>query len=109
MDMISITDSARDKIKQLMEEEDTSYLRVEVMGGGCSGLSYKFEFTNDTDTDKGDDIETINEIPTVINARTLMYVLGSTLDYTDGLNGKGLEITNPNATRTCGCGESFSV
>jgi iron-sulfur cluster assembly protein len=112
MSDIIITDSAREQIKLLMSEEglsDEYYLRVSVKGGGCSGLSYDLDFTNEVDENAGDNIFNDNDTKLVVNVKSLMYLLGTTLDYSSGLNGKGFEFNNPNASRTCGCGESFSV
>jgi len=112
MSDIIITDGARDQIKILIADEgleEGAYLRVSVVGGGCSGLSYDLEFTDEIDEDSGDNLFEDNDTNLVVNVKSLMYILGMTLDYTSGLNGKGFEFNNPNATRSCGCGESFSV
>lgn len=110
MSDIKVTDSARDQLKLLMKEEGKTnhYLRIEVVGGGCSGLSYDMKFSNG-ELKMGDNRMKDNDIVMVVNVKSLMYILGMTLDYTTGLNGKGFEFINPNATRTCACGESFSV
>jgi iron-sulfur cluster assembly protein len=113
MSEIIVSDSAKEQLKHLMKEENASEnlykLRVSVEGGGCSGLSYKLDFTDEWDENGGDKFFTDNEINMVINVKSLLYLIGTTLDYTSGLNGKGFEFKNPNATRTCGCGESFSI
>jgi iron-sulfur cluster assembly protein len=109
---IFITDKAKEKVLQLMEAQghanDPSYfLRVGVAGGGCSGLSYKMDFDNvikPTDQvfeDKG--------VKVVTDLKSFLYLVNTTLDFSDGLNGKGFFFNNPNASRTCGCGESFAV
>ena len=108
--MIKITDKAAKKLKELRISENYSNehnVRVKVKGGGCSGLLYDLNFDNlisETDEsfeDKG--------VKIIVDKKSLFYVLGTELDFSDGLDGKGFQFTNPNATRTCGCGESFSV
>jgi iron-sulfur cluster assembly protein len=110
MSDITVTDSARDQLKLLMKEEGkpNHHLRIEVVGGGCSGLSYNMKFSN-KDLEMGDNRIKDNDIEMVVNVKHLMYIMGTTLDYSTGLNGKGFEFINPNANRTCACGESFSV
>lgn len=109
--MIKITESAIEKLKTLISEENmdvnTHYLRVGVKGGGCSGLSYIMDF--DTHTDEDDTVIKIDPINVIINKKSLLYISGTTLDHQGGLNGKGFDWINPNASRTCGCGESFSL
>ncbi|HPQ08004.1 MAG TPA: iron-sulfur cluster insertion protein ErpA [Bacteroidia bacterium] len=108
--MISITERAKEKALQLMKEEgrpENSFIRVSVQGGGCSGLTYKLEFDNNlTENDK---VFEDKGIKIVVDKKSFLYLVGTELDYTDGLNGKGFVFNNPNATRTCGCGESFAV
>jgi len=107
--MITITNKAKDKISSLIEESNinNAYLRVSVTGGGCSGLSYKLDITDDNNV--GDTVIDAGGVSIIVNKQSLMYVIGTELDYSDGLNGKGFTFNNPNASRTCGCGESFSV
>lgn len=108
--MISVSDSARDKIHQLLRDEgrDTnSFIRVGVKGGGCSGLTYELDF--DTDFREGDQVFEDKEVRVVVDNKSFLYLYGTTLEYTGGLNGKGFQFVNPNATRTCGCGESFAI
>jgi iron-sulfur cluster assembly protein len=108
--MITISDKAKEKVIQIMSEEnlDNSYfLRVGVKGGGCSGLSYVMDFDNQIN--EGDQVFEDNDIKIVCNKVSLLYLLGTELTYSGGLNGKGFEWNNPNAQRTCGCGESFSL
>lgn len=109
--MVSITEVALEKVISLMMEEglnpDTHNLRVGVKGGGCSGLSYVMDF-DDTITEN-DTVIDLEVIKIVINKLSLLYLAGTVLDYQGGLNGKGFEWINPNASRTCGCGESFSL
>src|SRR5689334_3283971 len=106
--MIALTDSATTKVKELMAAEDAPelYLRVAVRPGGCSGLSYEMFF----DTEKaGDDIvEAYGDVQVVVDPASAQYLTGASLDYKDGLQGAGFTINNPNAQRTCGCGQSFS-
>ena len=107
--MIKISDSARDSLLHLLDkkEDKNAYVRVGVESGGCSGLSYKLDFDNT----KKDDDELIedNGISLLINKKRILYLVGTTLEFSDGLNGKGFVFNNPNASRTCGCGESFSL
>lgn len=108
--MIAVTDKAKERIGELRLEEghsDSHNIRVAVKGGGCSGLMYDLEF-DDQITDK-DDIFEDKDVKIIVDKKSLLYLLGTTLDFTDGLNGKGFQFINPNASRTCGCGESFSV
>jgi len=107
--MIQISDSAKTRLLYLLKEEgkNESYVRVGVESGGCSGLSYKLDFDNS----KNDDDELIenNGIKLIINKKSVLYLAGTILEFSDGLNGKGFVFNNPNASRTCGCGESFSL
>ena len=107
--MINISDSARDRLLQIMQQETKKkkFVRVGVESGGCSGLSYKLDF----DVNKNDDDELIkdNQIQLLVNKKSFLYLVGTTLEFSDGLNGKGFVFKNPNANRTCGCGESFSL
>ena len=109
--MVTLTDRALDKLVSLMIEDgvspETHNLRVGVVGGGCSGLSYTMKFDDRVDT--SDTLIELESIKVCINKLSLLYLAGTELDYQDGLNGKGFEWRNPNATRTCGCGESFSL
>jgi iron-sulfur cluster assembly protein/iron-sulfur cluster insertion protein len=106
--VIVLTDTATDKVRTLMEQEgvDDLALRVAVRPGGCSGLSYEMFF----DTDVADDDKTIDYsgVKVVVDPSSAMLLEGATLDYKDGLQGAGFAIDNPNAQRTCGCGQSFS-
>ena len=108
--MIEITDKAKEKIISLRQEEgksDDHNIRVSVKGGGCSGLMYDLTF--DAEIIDGDQIYEDKGIKILVDKRSLLYLLGTQLDFSDGLNGKGFQFINPNASRTCGCGESFSV
>ena len=109
---IYISDKAKEKVHQLMKDagvgEDSSYfVRVGVVGGGCSGLSYKLDF--DIETKPMDQAFEDNGIKIVTDLKSFLYLVNTTLDFSDGLNGKGFYFSNPNASRTCGCGESFAV
>jgi len=108
--MITITEKAKGKIDNLMQESqmDTDYfLRVSVKGGGCSGLTYNLDFDNEQKKD--DQFFEDKGIRIALDMKSFLYLAGTELDFTDGINGKGFNFNNPNATRTCGCGESFSV
>ena len=109
--MITITDNALVHLKGVMESEGisngTHFLRVGVKGGGCSGLSYVMDF--DTELTDMDEVVELPELKVVIDKKSVLYLFGTELQYTSGLNGKGFQWVNPNASRTCGCGESFSL
>ena len=108
--MISVTEKAKTRAIKIMQEEQRpadSFIRVGVDGGGCSGLTYKLEFDNITK--EGDKVFEDKGIKIVCDKKSFLYLVGTELDFTDGLNGKGFEFHNPNATRTCGCGDSFAV
>lgn len=105
-----VTDQARDKALQLMKSEgygEDYFIRVSVVGGGCSGLSYKLDFDNNLKPT--DQVFEQNGVRIVTDLKSFLYLVNTTLDYTEGLNGKGFHFKNPNASRTCGCGESFAV
>ena len=108
--MITITNIAKEKLFSLIEEsglKNNVFVRVGVESGGCSGLSYKLDFDeNKSDSDK---IMEDNGVKIVIDKKSYLYLVGTTLNYSGGLNGKGFIFENPNANRTCGCGESFSL
>ena len=108
--MITVSASAKEYIDNLLAQENKAggtFVRVGVKGGGCSGLEYKLSF--DSETKAGDEIFEDKGIKIVVDMKSLLYIYGTELDYSGGLNGKGLTFNNPNATRTCSCGESFSV
>lgn len=108
--MLFVSDAARKKINELIQLEskpEDTFVRVSVSGGGCSGLSYKMDFDNEI---KPDDQEfNDEEIKLVTDLRSFLYIANTTLDFSDGLNGKGFHFVNPNASRTCSCGESFAL
>jgi iron-sulfur cluster assembly protein len=108
--MIQVSESARVKITNLLEEEglgDDACIRVCVTSGGCSGLSYKMDFVAQPEAE--DKLFSDNGVTIAVEKRSLLYLAGTTLEYSGGLNGKGFSFNNPNASRTCGCGESFAV
>jgi iron-sulfur cluster assembly protein len=109
MEIVGITDKALLQIKTIFQKENPelkSALRLMVVGGGCSGLSYKIEFSDPKDKDH---VQEYGEVKVVIDPKSSIYLKGVVLDFQDGLNGKGFVFENPHAKNTCGCGESFSV
>lgn len=109
--MISITEKAKEQLIQLMTNDKvdttTGFVRVGVEGGGCSGLTYQLKF--DTELKENDKVFEDKGLKLVVDKKSFLYLVGTELDFSDGLNGKGFQFHNPNASRTCGCGESFSV
>jgi len=108
--MIEVTDKAKERIHELRAEEgytDSHNVRVSVKGGGCSGLMYDLNF--DENIEDADEVFEDKGIKILVDKKSLLYLLGTKLDFSDGLNGKGFQFVNPNATRTCGCGESFAI
>ncbi|MFC5047807.1 HesB/IscA family protein [Aquimarina hainanensis] len=109
--MIKVSDTARKKVVQLMDDDGfdatTDYVRVGVKSGGCSGLSYDLKF--DKNQEAEDKLFEDNGIKIIVDKKSILYLVGTTLEYSGGLNGKGFVFNNPNANRTCGCGESFSL
>ena len=108
--MITVSESAKQHALELMNADNKpegTFIRVGVEGGGCSGLSYKLEFDNQTK--EGDQFFEDKGIKVAVDKKSFLYLIGTELDYSGGLNGKGFVFNNPNANRTCGCGESFSV
>ncbi len=109
--MIKVSDIARQKVIELMGADgfnpDQDFIRVGVKSGGCSGLSYDLKFDNS----RGDDDKVFedNGVRILVDKKSFLYLIGTTLDYSGGLNGSGFLFKNPNANRTCGCGESFSL
>lgn len=108
--MVTITENAKNQAIRLIESEGyekDSFIRVGVKSGGCSGLSYELKFDNVlTENDK---VIEDNGTKVVVDKKSILFLAGTTLDYQGGLNGKGFVFINPNASRTCGCGESFAV
>lgn len=111
MEILTVSDRARQQIQHLMEKEmldrETYFLRVGVKGGGCSGLSYELGFDNIPQD--GDNVVEDNGVKIAVDKKSFLYLFGTELDFSDGLNGKGFQFINPNASRTCGCGESFAI
>ena len=110
--MVFVSDKAKEKVINLMAENAQSieggyFLRVSVVGGGCSGLSYKMDFDNQSKP--GDQVFEDNGVKVVTDLKSFLYLVNTTLEFSEGLNGKGFYFNNPNASRTCACGESFSV
>ena len=109
--MIKVSETAKVKVSSLMREEGfdpiQDYVRVGVKSGGCSGLSYDLNFDKTLDTE--DKLFEDNQVKILVDKKSLLYLIGTTLEYSGGLNGKGFVFNNPNANRTCGCGESFSL
>lgn len=109
--MIKVSENARNKVIALMTEEGfdaaRDYVRVGVKSGGCSGLSYELKF--DDKAEESDKLFEDNAIRILVDKKSFLYLVGTTLEYSGGLNGKGFVFNNPNAQRTCGCGESFSL
>lgn len=108
--MITVSNAAKEHAAKLIEEENKpvdTFIRVGVDGGGCSGLMYNLTFDNQLK--EGDQQFEDNGVKVVVDRKSFLYLVGTELDYSGGLNGKGFTFKNPNASRTCGCGESFSV
>ncbi|CAM4215763.1 HesB/IscA family protein [Gillisia hiemivivida] len=109
--MIKVSEDAKKRISMLMTDEGYNatidFVRVGVKSGGCSGLSYELKFDkSQLDDDK---LFTDNDVKIVVDKKSVLYLAGTILEYSGGLNGKGFVFNNPNAERTCGCGESFSL
>ncbi|UOY08724.1 iron-sulfur cluster assembly accessory protein [Muricauda sp. SCSIO 64092] len=109
--MIKVSENAKRKVVTLMTEDGfdaaKDYVRVGVKSGGCSGLSYELDFDNQIQ--EGDKVFEDNSVRIIVDKKSFLYLVGTTLEYSGGLNGKGFVFNNPNAQRTCGCGESFSL
>ena len=109
--MIKVSQQAKSEVIKLMKADGLSYLndyvRVGVKSGGCSGLSYDLNF--DSKIDENDKVYEDNGVKIIVDKKSFLYLIGTTLEYSGGLNGKGFVFNNPNANRTCGCGESFSL
>ncbi len=109
--MIKVSEIAKKKVIELMQDEgfdaSTDYVRVGVKSGGCSGLSYDLKFDKEQQDD--DKVFVDNDIKIIVDKKSFLYLIGTTLEYSGGLNGTGFVFNNPNANRTCGCGESFSL
>jgi iron-sulfur cluster assembly protein len=109
--MIKVSEIAKKKVIELMQDDGfnptTDFVRVGVKSGGCSGLSYDLKF--DKENQEGDKVFVDNDIKIIVDKKSFLYLVGTTLEYSGGLNGTGFVFNNPNANRTCGCGESFSL
>ena len=109
--MIQVSDIAKKKVIELMTEggfnAEQDFVRVGVKSGGCSGLSYDLDIDNKTNSE--DKVFEHNDVKIIVDKKSFLYLIGTTLDYSGGLNGTGFVFKNPNAQRTCGCGESFSL
>jgi iron-sulfur cluster assembly protein len=109
--MIQVSDIAKKKVIELMKDDGfdpkEDFVRVGVKSGGCSGLSYDLDFDNKTNNE--DKVFEHNDVKIIVDKKSFLYLIGTTLDYSGGLNGAGFLFKNPNAQRTCGCGESFSL
>ena len=108
--MITITETAKTKLDDLRKKshyDEQYFVRVGVAGGGCSGLTYELNFDNNLKPE--DKVFEDKGVKIVCDKKSFLYLIGTELQYSDGLNGKGFVFNNPNASRTCGCGESFSV
>ena len=107
---IYISDNAKQQVNTLLEKDgkiDNHFLRISVVSGGCSGLSYKMDFDNNITP--ADQIFEDKGVKIVTDRKSVLYLFNTTLEFTEGLNGKGFHFVNPNASRTCACGESFSL
>lgn len=108
--MVFVAESAKEKINEIMEKNGLSedyFIRVSVTSGGCSGLTYSMDFDNESQPN--DQVFEDNGMKIVTDLKSFLYLFNSTLEFSGGLNGKGFSFNNPNASRTCGCGESFAV
>ena len=109
--MIKVSETAKKKVIELMQDEGfnptTDFVRVGVKSGGCSGLSYDLKF--DKENQEEDKVFVDNDVKIIVDKKSFLYLIGTTLEYSGGLNGTGFVFNNPNANRTCGCGESFSL
>ena len=108
--MIFISDKAKERVLKIWEEDkltDQHFVRVSVTSGGCSGLTYNMQFDNQSQPT--DEVFEDKGIKLVVDPKSILYLLGTELDFSEGLDGKGFYFNNPNASRTCSCGESFSL
>ena len=108
--MIQVSDTAARQVRFLKERDkldQEALLRVSVKEGGCSGFSYKLDF--DKDKQNNDKVFECNGVQLIVDSKSLLYLMGMTLNFDGGLNGKGFTFSNPNASKTCGCGFSFNV
>ena len=109
---LSISDRALKRIEQIRTEQQVgkdAYLKVGVVSGGCSGLTYDLDFDSHAQPAENDHVFNMGELKVLVDMRSYLYLAGTELDYTDGLEGQGFHFHNPNASRACSCGESFSI
>lgn len=109
---ITISDRAIQRIDEIRTEQNVSkdtFLKVGVVSGGCSGLTYELDFDSEAEPQDSDKVFELNGMKVLVDMRSFLYLAGTELDYTDGLEGEGFHFHNPNASRTCSCGESFSI
>src|SRR5690554_1625208 len=109
---LSVSQKATDRIHQIRKEQkisDAAFLRIGVISGGCSGLTYDIKFDSDSEPAESDHVFEWDDIKVLVDMRSFLYLAGTELDYSDGLSGEGFHFKNPNASRTCSCGESFSI
>lgn len=104
--MISLTEIAANKMKSMLLGKEETGVRAAVRGGGCSGFTYKLEFDSKSD---GDRVIEDKGVEIYVDPKSFLYLMGTHIDFQDGLNQSGFRFVNPNARRTCGCGESFSI
>lgn len=109
---ITISERAYQRIEEIRNEQsipNDAYLKIGVVSGGCSGLTYNLDFAADAEPGDNDQVFELNGLKVFVDMRSFLYLAGTELDFTDGLEGQGFHFHNPNASRTCSCGESFSV
>lgn|SRR5690554_5254077 len=109
---LSISQKATERIHQIRNDQNISadaFLRIGVISGGCSGLTYDLKFDSDVKPGENDKVFEWGDIKVLVDMRSFLYLAGTELDYSGGLNGEGFHFKNPNASRTCSCGESFSI
>tara|TARA_R110000822_G_scaffold172006_2_gene311734 strand:- start:536 stop:850 length:315 start_codon:yes stop_codon:yes gene_type:complete len=104
--MITLSESAAKKLAALLENKDETGVRAAIKGGGCSGFTYVLDFDNQSDSDR---VIEDKGIEIYVDAKSFLYLMGTQIDFVDELNQAGFKFINPNAKRTCGCGESFSI
>lgn len=107
MSLFTLTDSAKEQMTKLCKEHNVQAVRLEVKGGGCAGFQYKWNFANEVSTE--DEVVSLDQGKFVVDKMSVMFVAGTTIDYVKEVWGSSFQIRNPNATSSCGCGESFAV
>jgi len=107
MSLFTLTDSAKEQMTKLCKEHNVQAVRLEVKGGGCAGFQYKWNFANEVSTE--DEVVNLDQGKFVVDKMSVMFVAGTTIDYVKEVWGSSFQIRNPNATSSCGCGESFAV